>query len=155
MKRLAIAFLSVAVFAACSGKSKGGTTTTGEGSGSGSAAIYGKKYVVSFGITQSASSAEVFLQTTDETGHQVSHPLGTFAGQCQLIKPAEDMKAVSGVNCTSTGSEKGLELDAVISGSEIIILKLDVQVGVAPDPMARTEVTRVRAPAGSAPSPET
>jgi hypothetical protein len=154
MKRLAIAFAFLSL-AACSGKSKSKSgSTTGAGSGSGSAAIYAKKYVVSFGITQAASSAEVFLQTTDETGHQISHPLGTFPGQCQVIKPAEDMKAVSGVNCTPTGSDRGIELDAVISVDEIIVLKLEVQVGVAPDPMSRTEVTRVKAPSGSAVSPE-
>jgi hypothetical protein len=145
--------LALASFAACSGKSKKGSTT-GEGTGSGSAAIYGKKYVVSFGITQAESSAEVFLQTTDETGHQISHPLGTFDGQCQTMKPEADMKAVSGVHCAMAGSEKGVELDAVIVGDELVVLKLDVQVGVAPDPMARTEVTRVKAPAGAAVSPE-
>lgn len=155
MMRLAFVFALFASISACSGKSKQGSTTAGEGSGSGSAAIYGKKYVVSFGITQAASSAEVFLQTTDETGHQVSHPLGTFDGTCSPIKPAEEMKAVAGVSCTMAGSEKGVELDAVISGGEIIVLQLAVQVGVAPDPMSRTEITRVKAPVGSAVSPET
>ena len=155
MKRLAFAFALLASISACSGKSKKGSTTSGEGSGSGSAAIYGKKYVVSFGITQAASSAEVFLQTTDETGHQVSRALGKFDGTCSAIKPADEMKAVAGVNCTMAGSEKGVELDAVISGSEIVVLKLDVQIGVAPDPMSRTELMRVKAPPGAAPSPET
>ncbi|HUS29044.1 MAG TPA: hypothetical protein VMZ53_11050 [Kofleriaceae bacterium] len=152
MKRSAIAFLAMASLAACSGKSKNGSTTDGEGSGS--AAIYAKKYVVSFGMTQAASSAEIFLQTTDETGKQISHPLGTFDGQCQVIKPAEDMKAVTGVSCTQTGSDHGIELDAVIIGGEIVVLKLETHVGVAPDPMARTEVTRIKAPVGSAVSPE-
>ena len=151
MKRLAIAFALFA--AACSGKSKQPTTTTGAGSGSG-AAIYAKKYIISFTMTQDTSSAEVFLQTTDEIGHQVSHSLGTFAGQCKVIKPAEEMRAVTGVNCAMPGSEKGVELDAVIAGEEIVVLKLDVQLGVAPDPMARTELTRIKAPAGSAVSPE-
>jgi hypothetical protein len=53
------------------------------------------------------------------------------------------------------GSEKGVELDAVINSGEIIVLRLDVQVGVTPDPMSRTEIMRVKAPAGSAVSPET
>jgi hypothetical protein len=151
MKRLAISFASIAIAiaVACSGTSKQGSTTSGTGSGSGPA-VYAKKYVVSFGITQGASSAEVFLQTTDETGHQVSHPLGTYPGRCQTIKPADEMKATAGVNCTAAGSDKGIELDAVISADEIVVLKLEVQVGVTPDPMARTEVTRVKAPAGSA-----
>ena len=150
MKRLAIAFTILA--AACSGKSKQPTTKPGTGSGSG--AIYAKKYVISFAMTQDTSSAEVFLQTTDEIGHQVSHSLGTFQGTCKVIKPTEDMQAVTGVNCTVAGSDKGVELDAAVAGEEIVILKLDVQVGVTPDPMSRTEIARIKAPAGSAPTPE-
>jgi hypothetical protein len=151
MKRLAIAFTILA--AACSGTSKQPSTTTGAGSGSGEA-IYGKKYVISFAISQDTSAAEVFLQTTDEIGHQVSHSLGTFAGTCKVIKPVEDMHAVTAVNCAMAGSDKGVELDAVVSASDIVILKLDVQVGVTPDPMARTEIARIKAPAGAAVSPD-
>src|SRR3954465_13331579 len=97
MKRFALAIVLVA---ACGGKSKPASTTAGTGSGSGSA-IYAKKMVVSWGISPSGTSADVFLQTTAETGKQVSHPLGTFAGECRVIKPAEEMKAVTGVNCTA------------------------------------------------------
>jgi hypothetical protein len=150
MKRLAIAFTLLA--AACSGKSKQSTTPSGTGSGSG--AVYAKKYVIAFTMTQDTSSAEVFLQTTDEIGHQVSHSLGTFAGTCKVIKPADEMHAVTAVNCAMAGSDKGVELDAAIAGEEIVILKLDVQLGVTPDPMARTEVARIKAPAGSAVGPE-
>jgi hypothetical protein len=147
MKRLAIAFLLVA---ACSGKSKQSATTAGTGSadGSGSAALYAKKFLVSFGITQGASSAEIFLQTTDETGKQVSHALGTYAGQCQVIKPAAEMNALTGVNCTA--GNVGTELDAVHSVDEIVVLKLDVAIGVTPDPMARSEVARIKVPSGAA-----
>jgi hypothetical protein len=144
MKRLAIAFL---VLAACSGKSKQSATTAGTGSGDGSAALYAKKWLVSFGITQGTSSAEVFLQTTDETGKQVSHALGTYAGTCQVIKPAAEMNALTGLNCTA--GNKGVELDAVHSVDEIVVLKLDVEIGVTPDPMARTEVTRIKVPSGA------
>lgn len=151
MKCLAIAFTFLAA-AACSGKSKQPTTTTGAGSGS--EAIYAKKYIISFAMTQDTSSAEVFLQTTDEIGHQVSHSLGTFPGICKVIKPAAEMQAITAVNCAMTGSDKGVELDAAVSGEEIVILKLDVQVGVTPDPMARTEIARIKAPAGAAVSPE-
>lgn len=144
MKRFAIAILLVA---ACGGKSKP-ASTTGEGSGSGSAAIYAKKVVVSWGISPAAGKADVFLQTTDETGRQVSHALGNFNGDCRVIKPAEEMKAVTGVNCTA--GDKGVELDATVVNDEIVVLKMSVQVGTAPDPMAREEVLRFKVPGGSA-----
>lgn len=146
MKRFAIAILLVA---ACSGKSKpASTTAAGSGSGSGSAAIYGKKMVVSWGISPDSGKADVFLQTTDETGKQVSHELGNFEGECRVIKPADEMKAVTGVSCLKDGN--GIELHATVVNDEIIVLKMPVQSGVAPDPMAREEVLRFKAPGGSA-----
>lgn len=145
MKRLVLAIL---VAAACSGKSKP-PSTTGTGSDSGSA-IYPKRFVVAWGISPNGTgdAAEVFLQTTDETGKQVSHALGNFAGQCKVIKPAEGMQAVSGVNCTQ--GDKGVELHVRVVVDEIIVLRLPVQLGVTPDPMGREEVLRFKAPAGSA-----
>lgn len=145
MKRFVLAIL---VAAACSGRSKP-PSTTGTGAGSGSA-IYAKKLLVSWGISANGvgDAADVFLQTTDETGKQVSHELGNFAGQCKVIKPADDMKAVTGVNCTQ--GDKGVELHATVVVDEIVVLKLPVQLGVTPDPMAREEVLRFKAPAGSA-----
>jgi hypothetical protein len=141
--------LAIVVVVACSGsKNKQGPEAAGSGSGS---AIYAKKIAVSWGITSAGSSSEVFLQTTDETGKQVSHPVGTYEGTCQVIKPAEDMKALSGVNCTSGSS--GIELHAVIDVPDIIVLKLKVEVGVTPDPMSREEVTRVTAPTGASIDP--
>jgi hypothetical protein len=138
MKRFVLAILLVA---ACSGgKKKQDTTATGSGS-----AIYAKKILVSWGIAPKGTSAEIFLQTTDETGKQTSYPVGTYEGTCQVIKPTEDMKALSGVNCTG-----GTELHAVVNDADIVVLKMKVQVGVTPDPMAREEVTRVKAPAGAA-----
>jgi hypothetical protein len=137
MKRLVLAIL---VVAACSGgKKKQDTTATGSGS-----AIYAKRLAVSWGLAPKGTSTEIFLQTTDETGKQTSYPVGTYEGTCQVIKPAEDMKALSGVNCTG-----GMELHAVVNDADIVVLKLKVQVGVTPDPMAREEVTRVKAPAGA------
>ena len=142
MKRLAFFLIA----AACSG---GGTKTTSTpGAGSGSAAIYAKKVVMSWGIQQGASSADVFLQTTDETGKQTSYPLGTYPGQCKVIVPAPEMKAVSAVACNQPAT--GVELDAVTTDEEIIILRANTQNGVAPDPMSRQEVTRVKAPGGAA-----
>jgi len=138
MKRLVLAI--VVLVAACSGGKKPDTTATGSGS-----AIYAKKIIVAWGIAPKGTSAEIFLQTTDETGKQTSYPVGTFEGTCQVVKPAEDMKALSGVNCTG-----GIELHAVVNDADIVVLKLKVQVGITPDPMAREEVTRVKAPAGAA-----
>jgi hypothetical protein len=135
--------LAIVCVAACSGSKNKQEPTAGSGS-----AVPAKKLVVSFGITKAGSSSEVFLQTTDETGKQVSHPVGIYPGTCQVIKPAEDMKALTGVNCTA--SDAGVELHAVINAPEIIVVKLAIQVGVTPDPMAREEVTRVKAPVGAA-----
>jgi len=141
MKRLAI----IVVIAACSGGSKNAATTPGTGSGS--AALYAKKVSISWGITQGDSSADVFLQTTDETGAQTSYPLGTYQGQCKVVTPAPEMKAVTAVQCNQPAT--GVELDAVTTDTEIIILKASTQNGVAPDPMSREELTRVSVPAGA------
>ncbi|HEY5948308.1 MAG TPA: hypothetical protein VIV40_22580 [Kofleriaceae bacterium] len=144
MKRFVLAIVLVA---ACSGsKQKQGTQAAG--SGSGSAELYAKKVLVSWGISAKGTSAEIFLQTTDETGKQVSYPVGTYEGTCQIIKPAEEMKALTGVNCTAGNA--GTELHAVVMDAEIVVVKLKVQVGVTPDPMAREEVTRVKVPIGAA-----
>jgi len=139
MKGLAI----ILVIAACSGGSKKASTTAS----SGSPAVYAKKISISWGITQGDASADVFLQTTDETGAQVSYPLGTYQGTCKVITPAPEMKAVSAVQCNQPAT--GVELDAVTTEDEIIILKANTQNGVAPDPMSREEVTRVKAPGGA------
>jgi hypothetical protein len=138
--------LAILCAAACSGGKNKQDSTAGTGS-----AVLAKKIAVSWGITPKGASSEVFLQTTDETGKQVSHLVGTYPGTCQVIKPAEDMKALTGVNCTDGSA--GVELHAVITAPDIIVLKLRVEIGVTPDPMAREEVTRVRAPAGAAIEP--
>jgi hypothetical protein len=147
MKRFAIAIL---LASACGGKSKPASTTetAGSGSGSGSAAIYGKKLVLSWGISPGDGKSDVFLQTTDETGRQVSHPLGNFMGECRVIQPADVMKAVSGVSCLYGGN--GTELHATVVGDDIIVLKMPVLGGLDPDPMEREEVLRFKAPGGAA-----
>ena|SRR5687767_8388415 len=137
MKALA---LSILLAMACSGGKPKDTTASG-GSGS---AIYAKKIVVSFGITPAGATSEVFLQTTDETGKQVSYPVGTYDGECKVIQPVEAMKALTGVSCT------GIELHAVVNDADIVVLKMKVDGATTPDPMAREEVTRVKAPSGAA-----
>ena len=133
MKRLAIAI----ALAACGGGNKAASTAPA-GSGSGTV-LYAKQLAVSWGITQNPTKADLFLQTTDETGKQLSYALGTYDGTCKSITPAADMKALTGVSCTS-----GIELDAVIQGDDIVVLK-----GKGGDPMAREEVTRITAPPGA------
>jgi hypothetical protein len=145
MRRLAIVLV---LMAACSGSTKKAPAGAGSGSGSGSGpALYGKKLTLGWGIQAGSGHADVFLETTDETGKQVSYPLGTYPGECKVITPIPDMKAVSGVACTSGAT--GTELDAVVSSDEIIVLRLRTDAGVTPDPMSREEVTRVKAPPGA------
>jgi hypothetical protein len=147
MNRLVIALFAAFVLAACSGKAKQGTTTgTGSGSGSGPA-VYGKKMTLSWGIQASGPKADVFLVATDETGKAVSYPLGNYPGECKVIKPAAEMKAVTGVACANGAT--GTELHAVIQGGHVVVLKLRTDTGVTPDPMAREEITQVSAPPGA------
>ena len=150
MMRLSNAFvvLVLVVTAACSGKSKS-SSTTGAGSGSASSGpVLAKVVHLSWGIQQGTTSAEMFLQTTDETGRQVSHPLGTFKGTCSANTPAPEMKAIIGALCKEGGL--GTELHAVVQGSQIIVLKMRADEGVPADPMAREEVTRIGFPTGAA-----
>jgi hypothetical protein len=139
-----VRWLAIACLVACSGKAKQGPTTAG----SGSQAIYAKKTSLSWGITPGSGSADVFLQLTDEKGAQTSYPLGTYQGECKVIKPAAELKAPTGVACMTGGT--GIELDAVIDGAQVIVVKGKSDVGVTPDPMAREEVTRASATPGSA-----
>jgi hypothetical protein len=153
MARLVIA---LALVAACSGGSR---TAAGPseprkdraGAGSGQVAAPGaKKLAVSWGIEQHGGAADVFLATTDETGKQVSHPLGTYRGVCSVITPAKEMNAVTGVGCRDGAT--GTELHAIVDHGreqEIIVVKLRVDEGVKQDPMAREEVTRIKVPLGA------
>ena len=132
--------IALALVVACSGARTGKT-------GPGEPPI-AKKVAVSWGIEQHGETADVFLATTDETGKQVSHSLGSYKGICMVITPAREMNAVTGVACRTGGT--GTELHAVIQGGEdIVILKLGIDQGVKPDPMAREEVTRVKVPLGA------
>lgn len=150
MMRLPLAFVALAglaTLAACPSK-KAATTTGGTGSGSDTGPVLTKKISLSWGIQQGATSGEIFLQTTDETGKQVSHPVGTFKGTCSAVTPAEAMKAILAVHCKDGAT--GIELDAVVQMGSVIVLKLRIDDGVTPDPMAREEVTRIPVPTGAA-----
>jgi hypothetical protein len=137
--------LAIVLVAACIGSKKKQATTE---TGSAAPPVLTKKVSPSFGISPQGSSAEIFLQITDETGKQTSYPVGTYEGTCQVVKPAAEMNALTGVNCTAGSG--GTELHAVVSGASIVVLKLRIELGTVPDPMAREEVTRVKAPDGAA-----
>ncbi len=142
--------LSLVLVAACGGKkSSTATTPTGTGSGSSSSTVMAKRISLSWGITPKGELADVYLATTDETGKQVSHAVGTYKGTCAPLKPAAEMNAITGVACTTSGG--GTELHAVVqSGEEIIVLQMGTNPGVAPDPMSRKEITRIKVPLGIA-----
>jgi hypothetical protein len=144
MSRLAmipVTSMTLCMLAAC-GSGHKQPQTAGTGSGSAGPALYAQKVIVGWGFQKAAATTDVFLQTTDETGKQVSYPLGTFQGECKQTKPAPEMRALTGVACT------GIELHAVVQDQEIVILKMRVD-GGKPDPMAREEVTRVKEPGGA------
>ncbi|HEY0992123.1 MAG TPA: hypothetical protein VGD80_33960 [Kofleriaceae bacterium] len=113
-----------------------------------SPAIVAKKVAVSWGITKVGEMADIFLATTDETGKQVSHSLGRYKGECAVITPPKEMNALSGVACRTGGT--GTELHAVVqNGEDVVVLKMGIDQGVTPDPMAREEVIRVSVPRGA------
>ncbi|MDQ3368424.1 MAG: hypothetical protein M3680_23610 [Myxococcota bacterium] len=144
--------LSLVLVAACGGKkSSTSTAPTGTGpatgSGTSSSTVMAKRISLSWGITPTGDLADVYLATTDETGKQVSHSVGRYKGNCAPFKPAAEMKAITGVVCTTTGG--GTELHAVVQGGEeVIVLQLGTNPGVTPDPMARKEITRIKVPLG-------
>lgn len=133
MKRLALALAFLAA-----GCHHGKKPTTGE-------PIIAKKIQLSWGLSPNGGGTDVFLQTTDETGAQVSHSLGTQPGACTATKPPAEMGSITGLSCTG-----GIELYVnVRPNNEIIVSSLKVQAGVPPDPMSRNELTRFSAPAGA------
>lgn len=138
--------MSLVLVAACSGGKK--SQGTGPGSGSGPAILV-KKIVLSWGITPKGELADIFLATTDETGKQVSHSVGSYKGTCVAFKPPEEMKAITGVRCTTGGG--GTDIHAVVQGGEeIVVLQVGTDPGREPDPMARVEVSRIKIPLGIA-----
>jgi len=139
MTRLVI---TLAFLVSCSGAAK-----SGAGSGEG-ASVVAKKVVLSWGIDKHGEVSDIFLATTDETGKQISHPVGSYKGDCTVITPAPEMNAITGVACRA--GETGTELHAVVQGgADVIIVKLAIAPGVTPDPMAREEVTHIAVPLGA------
>ena len=140
------AFAIALALAACSGSAKKEDTTTGGGGGG--TPILAKRDSLSWGVTPQGEMADLFLQTTDETGHQVSHELGRWKGTCAPVDPPTGMNALIALDCRTGGT--GTQLQALLhGGDEIIIMKLGIDEGVTPDPMAREEVKRIKIPLGA------
>ena len=140
MTRLVI---TLALLGSCIGAAK-----TGSKPGPSEPPVIAKRVALSWGIEKQGELADIFLATTDETGKQISHPLGRYKGDCTVITPAKEMNAVTGVACRTGGT--GTELHAVIQrGEDVVILKLGIDPGVTPDPMARQEILRVTVPPGA------
>lgn len=142
MTRLVIALITLAFAAACSGKGKTGTTT-----GSGGPLLV-KKVSVSWGFQPEGAETDVFLATTDETGQQVSHPVGRYKGKCEKSTPAKEMNALTAVACVEGAG--GTELHVVVQINQLVVMRMAATpAGTTPDPMAREEVTRVGVPLGA------
>jgi hypothetical protein len=136
--------LALVVIAACGGAGKHAANGAGSGSGP---ALYAKKMSVGWGLVADNGKTDVFLETTDETGRQTSYPVGSYPGDCRRTKPAPQLKAATGVECMAGDI---VELDAVIDGEQVIVVREHYAYGQEPDPMAREEVTRVSAAPGAA-----
>ncbi len=133
--------LAILVFAAACG---GGQTVDHKTEPTvGSGALYAKKVSLGWGFQAEGAQTSVFLQVTDETGRQVSHPILNVTGECKPMSPAAEMKAITGCACPE------FQLHAVVQDTDIVILKLP-NTSNPPDPMAREEVTRIKAPDGAA-----
>jgi hypothetical protein len=146
MHRLAIL---LALSGACH-KTKPTTATAGSGSGSGSGtstAPFAKRMAMSWGISQQPNSADIFLATTDERGAQVSHPLGTFPGTCSATKAAAEMQALIALTCKDGAT--GIELHVIDRRDRVLVLKMRIDDGIKPDPMAREQIAEIEIPLGA------
>jgi hypothetical protein len=143
---LAVALASVAG-AALGGCPRPPPDRPAAGGGSAPEPIRVQRAILSWGISPVGELADIYLAITDETGKQVSHPIGRYKGACQPIVPGPEMGALTGVACVTGGG--GTELHAVRRGAEIIVVVLGTMPGVAPDPMAREPVKRVAIPVGA------
>jgi hypothetical protein len=133
---MAIAAIVVAC-AGCPGKKKP-PTTIATGSGTGLTHLV-KRTVVSWGFSVDGQNTDVFLAATDETGSQISHPVGRYPGKCEKFTAAKEMNAIIAAKCAAEG-RAGVEIHAVKQANEVIILKMPHETA---DPMAREEVTRI------------
>ena len=142
MSRLTALMIAMACGAGCSGKA---TSTTTPG---GTTEIRAKTMRLSWGVSPAGDGSDVYLASTDETGGQVSHSVGHYAGTCEAGAGAPAMKALMTVMCKSPDGG-GDEIDAVVRNSEVIVLHVRFESGIAPDPMGRERVTSIPVPIGT------
>lgn len=135
--------------AGCPGPAKP-EPATGAGSGSGPAPL-AKRISLAWGIqpttVNNEAMADLYLALTDERGQVASHELGRWKGTCEVIVPAADMHALTGMRCRNGGT--GTELHVTTQGGDtIIVLQMGWDEGAPSDPMAREEVKRISVPLG-------
>jgi hypothetical protein len=136
--------------AGCPGPAK---TDPGTGSGSGGPAPIAKRISLAWGIQTTTvgadAMADLYLALTDERGQVASHELGRWKGTCEVIIPAADMNALTGMRCKTGGM--GTELHVTTQGGDtVIVLQMGWAEGAPADPMAREEVKRISVPLGVA-----
>ena len=145
MQRLAILIALGSIVAGC--HKKGTTPTSGSGSGSDDSSPVAKRLVFAFGVSPNGKSADVFLASTDERGAQVSRALGTYPGTCAPATAAPEMGALIALDCKDGAT--GIELQVIDRRDRVLVLKLRIDDGVKPDPMARDQIAEVEVPVGA------
>ena len=153
MKRplsIVAAILLATAVAGCPGPATTDPVVTGSGSGP---APLAKRISLAWGIQPTAvggeAMADLYLALTDERGQVASHELGRWKGTCDVVIPAADMHALTGMRCKTGGT--GTELHVTTQGGDtIIVLKMGWDEGAPLDPMAREEVKRISVPLGVA-----
>ena len=141
--RFASVLLLVTV-AACSGSSKKSTsTTTKPPTEPTEPARFIKKVSLTWTFQKNGSSSTVYLVTTDETGKSRSNPMGDYPGECVAQKSTS--RAVVVAACKS--GAVGIELHVFPNNGELIVLKVPVADGAAPDPMSGTRLQAIPVPA--------
>jgi hypothetical protein len=117
-------------------------------SSAGGTPVVAKRVSVSWGISPDGEMADLYLQTTDETGSQQSHELGRYKGTCAPATAAPEMNALTALDCKAGNG--GTELQVVLhGGDELVIMQLGFTDGTKPDPMERQEVKRIKVPLGA------
>jgi len=145
MKRPVFAIVAALVGSACPGPAAKDPT---DGTGSGPPPL-AKKVALSWGVQAQGEMTDLYLALRDETGSSASHELGRWKGACEVITPAPEMNALSGVRCKTGGT--GSELHVVTQGGDkIIVLKMGWDEGAPQDPMSREEVKTISVPLGVA-----
>lgn len=136
--------LLLATVAACSGSSKKTTSTTpGTPTEPTEPARFIKKVSLTWTFQKNGSSSTVYLVTTDETGKSRSNPMGDYPGECVAQKSTS--RAVVVAACKS--GAVGIELHVFPNNGELIVLKVPVAEGAAPDPMSGTRLQSIPVPA--------